>query len=69
MLADGTHVVALVWPTGRRLARTGPSTRWSVDEHFGGEPPLGAQELVDRLWQRAVNALVDAIHAAAREGR
>jgi hypothetical protein len=67
-LHDGTHIVAVTWPAGQRLARTGPPTSWSVQEHFTGLPPRHGDHVIERMWRGAIDALVDAIHDAARDG-
>jgi hypothetical protein len=60
--------VAVTWPSGQRIARVGPPTRWSVQEHFAGEPPRPGEEVIVRMWEGCVEALVGAIRAAARDG-
>jgi hypothetical protein len=60
MLTDGTNIMALMWPTGQRILRTGPATGWALQEHFDGALPDDdkARRVLGMIWRVAVESMI-----------
>ena len=61
-LTDGTNVMAVLWPAGQRILRTGPPTDWAIQEHFTGRPPLATAGggTIEEMWSVAVKMMIQA---------
>lgn len=66
-LDDGTCLYGLTFPRGQRVMRLSPLTGWAIEERFKGDPPKKDRPVVNRLWRKCVESLVESKQLADKE--
>jgi hypothetical protein len=60
VLDDGSIVMTLLYPGGKRYARVSPHTDWALEERPEGQPPAEKdRETINKVWREWLQTLIN----------